>query len=101
MGTNVSEFTSVYKGNAHPHGTFFIEKDFPYTFRRTVDQLNLLPYSWVDVRIKTVLHEPPDDTWFTYTCILKENEMGKKKFTCLQTPKTTLCRTFGILENSF
>lgn len=43
------------------------------------NKLNLLPYGWIDVRIKTVFHEPPHDTRFTYTCILKKNEMGEYK----------------------
>lgn len=62
MGTNDSEFTSVYEGDAHPRGTFFIQRTFNTSLDAQSINLNLLPYSWVDVRIKTVFHEPPDDT---------------------------------------
>lgn len=56
---------------------FLIWKDFQYTFSYIFDRVNLLPYCWVDVRIKAVFHEPPYDARFTYTCILKEKETHK------------------------
>ena len=60
---------------------------------------NLLPYSWVDVRVKTVFHEPPHNTWFTHTCILKENEVVSEVYLPADL-KTTSCHKFRTLENS-
>lgn len=62
-------------------------KAFPYACPHTIHKRRLLPYGWVDVRIKTVLHEPPHNTRLAHACILEDNERGEKA-ACLHASKT-------------